>query len=1348
MPFGGMLGSSFMYVFEAQMQNLQNADRFYYLTRTQGQNFLVSLEQNSFAKIMMANTALSDPGADGIRGTSDDVVNRHIGVDSFAVYDYVLEVNIDNQADYTPVTDADIAAGEAAVVAAQAAHATAVTDSDAADAAAAQLAELAANEQLDVVAAEAAAEAQSSNDEWEGLGLAAQAPQSPTYLAELMAAMAAYQLALEADNAADALVVTEQQEAQAALAAANAASAAAIAAGTAEAAALAAVTEAQNALAVLIASGVGKDPVGNNPVLEAAGLGKVVRADANSIRVQGGEHVVVGGTAGNDTIITDFGDDGIWGDAGDDRIESGAGVDLVNGGAGNDIITDSGDTGDFLKGDEGDDVISGSNGLDIYMGGEGNDVVFHGVDSSETFAGQGNDFVLGGDAGDLIMGNEGDDWLEGGAGFDTTAGDNSELFFDSRIIGHDVMFSGSEEHDFDAESGDDIMVQGESVLRSEGMFGFDWATYKGNGQNADVDLARPIFTNEVLDVLRDRFDKVEAASGYTGNDLLVGDNRVYDAAAQANINATAEAVFFRDEINEAGIARIDGLDQILTDDETFSGIYTSEFGDLKPGAVEEKIFAGNVLIGGAGDDVLIGKGGNDILDGDRWLNVRIRLTAAGDENLPENELATVDSLTHVFTAPQLAALGIDTALAGRSLSALLTARHIVPSQMHIVREILDGDIGNTGVDTAVFWDVRENYTFSRSEGGAFVVTHSVVGNPAVMPPGFANPVSDGVDTLRNIEMLRFGDGLGGVQTFTLREIFNRAPTGALVINGQPSREGSTLTATVGAIQDADGINLATQIIQWQSSVDGISWSNIPGANAAEFTPPALPGMQVSPFAANMFRAILSYTDNAGWTEQVTTAPTGPMGIVWSATTSQAAVTFTAFAGGDSLTGSSFDDTLDGADGDDTINGGGGADTLLGGAGIDRLLGGTGNDTMTGGAGDDNIDGQGGTADVAVFAGPVASYTYGTTLLGFGSDLVLTDTVGDGGTDTVARVETLRIAGVDYAVVMGGLGNDAALNGVNGAAGSQIVFARTGNDTLNGGAASDILIGGNGNDTLVGGDDNDFVFGDAGTDTIRQGSTEGRDFIDGGDGVDTYILNGVAGTAETFTIYARAAAITAGFGADLDADTEIVVTRSVGAGPATVIAELDNIEEIIVNALETTAQNGDGVVNGGTAGGDTVTVVGDFTAPNTSLLYNTITINGSGDNDTVDITGLQSDHRIVFTTNGGADTVLGPVRTQDTINGTVNDLRSTASPSESGDSFGAGDGVAALVGGQLPSDALAPAASADGEMSQGRTMIEMDETAPLDVVDTGPAMPVFLVSDPAVDVSAGDQRQVITDYLVS
>ena len=56
MPFGGLLGSTFNFVFETQMEKLQNGDRFYYLERTAGLNFLTELENNSFAKLIMANT--------------------------------------------------------------------------------------------------------------------------------------------------------------------------------------------------------------------------------------------------------------------------------------------------------------------------------------------------------------------------------------------------------------------------------------------------------------------------------------------------------------------------------------------------------------------------------------------------------------------------------------------------------------------------------------------------------------------------------------------------------------------------------------------------------------------------------------------------------------------------------------------------------------------------------------------------------------------------------------------------------------------------------------------------------------------------------------------------------------------------------------------------------------------------------------------------------------------------------------------------------------------------------------------------------------------------------------------
>ena len=56
MPFGGLLGSTFNFVFETQMENLQNGDRFYYLSRLAGLNFLTEMENNSFAKLVMLNT--------------------------------------------------------------------------------------------------------------------------------------------------------------------------------------------------------------------------------------------------------------------------------------------------------------------------------------------------------------------------------------------------------------------------------------------------------------------------------------------------------------------------------------------------------------------------------------------------------------------------------------------------------------------------------------------------------------------------------------------------------------------------------------------------------------------------------------------------------------------------------------------------------------------------------------------------------------------------------------------------------------------------------------------------------------------------------------------------------------------------------------------------------------------------------------------------------------------------------------------------------------------------------------------------------------------------------------------
>ncbi|MCU1377124.1 MAG: heme peroxidase, partial [Acidimicrobiales bacterium] len=54
--FGGLLGSTFNYVFQTQMENLQEGDRFYYLFRTPGMNLRSALEGNSFAEMIQRNT--------------------------------------------------------------------------------------------------------------------------------------------------------------------------------------------------------------------------------------------------------------------------------------------------------------------------------------------------------------------------------------------------------------------------------------------------------------------------------------------------------------------------------------------------------------------------------------------------------------------------------------------------------------------------------------------------------------------------------------------------------------------------------------------------------------------------------------------------------------------------------------------------------------------------------------------------------------------------------------------------------------------------------------------------------------------------------------------------------------------------------------------------------------------------------------------------------------------------------------------------------------------------------------------------------------------------------------------
>lgn len=1037
MPFGGMLGSTFAFVFEMQMENLQDADRFYYLSRVQGLNLLTELENNSLAKIALRNT---DLGAQGFA----------LPGDIFSAPDHILYMDLAKQIALT--------------------------------------------------------------------GLA--------------------------------------------------------------------------------------DPEHTDPTLGM--FTKLVeRRDANNdgvaeyIRYNGADHIVIAGTEGNDIIIAGGGDDTVWGLGGDDYIEAGYGVDHIDGGDGDDIIVNSGtDIGetDMLKGGAGNDVIHGGSGLALIFGGSGKDFLMTGSDGSEIRAGTGDDFLLGGDGPDMLFGNEGDDWIEGKGRFDYIAGDNGELFFNSTIIGHDVLNGGQGDTDYDADSGDDIMVGSEGIQKFIGMWGHDWVIYKGQKVGADADMNFPMFPNLPLEVLRDRFSQVEALSGWQHDDVLRGDDRVFNDSFELETeienedeeveeeddeeevvapgftvvevkqevkpdvyDPTPEGNFVHNELDKAGIARIAGLDRIITDDMLREVEYWADSsGDLKKAFV-----GGNILLGGGGSDIFEGRGGDDVIDGDAWLNVRIGIRADKDD--PTSAIiAWADGMTGKvyatanFNTTTGGPIDPNAALhGGKSLDVLMLSRTYNPGQLHIVREILYDD---SGIDTAEYWDVQENYRFDGTSDGRLVVDHQMPtetdGEDGNEPSPFdpltgKNRPSDGRDTLANIERLQFQDG--------------------------------TVTVT-----------------------NGTNANNIL---------------------------------NGGGGNDIILGMDGDD-------------TLRGNGGNDVLIGGRGNDRLEGGSGNDRLIGGLGTDTLVGGTGNDTYVFGLndGSDTITedagGGSADRIVIATGGEAlgslnardtNGGTNAGSLVidyngnSITVNNHFQGTNSQTGVEFITFDGGSigGYALGTEDYRISKSDTGSTRNGTSGNDFIAGentnnqsINGGAGNDLIFGGTGTDSINGGDGDDLLIGNGGNDSVSGG---------AGDDTMLWRVGDGRDRIDGGADHDTFHITG-DGTGETYRIYTRSdwAAENPFSFLQLHPQTEIIITRN-GTNNDSVIAELRNVEEIVIDGM---------------GGGDTFWTSGNF--DESRLSYNTIKLVGSAEDDVVDISGLLSAHRIYFKSMGGNDTILGTLRPQDVI----------------------------------------------------------------------------------------------------
>ena len=136
----------------------------------------------------------------------------------------------------------------------------------------------------------------------------------------------------------------------------------------------------------------------------------------------------------------------------------------------------------------------------------------------------------------------------------------------------------------------------------------------------------------------------------------------------------------------------------------------------------------------------------------------------------------------------------------------------------------------------------------------------------------------------------------------------------------------------------------------------------------------------------------------------------------------------------------------------------------------------------------------------------------------------------GGKPTVANTTLIQLFGLagndklsldesngplPRANIFGGDGNDT----ITGGSGNDQLFGQAGDDTLLGNGGADLLFGGDGNDVLTGGTGNDQVFGQAGSDQLTWNPGDGSDVNEGGDDIDSVVVNGGNG-AEDFTIAAN------------------------------------------------------------------------------------------------------------------------------------------------------------------------------------------------------------------------------------
>jgi Ca2+-binding RTX toxin-like protein len=399
---------------------------------------------------------------------------------------------------------------------------------------------------------------------------------------------------------------------------------------------------------------------------------------------------------------------------------------------------------------------------------------------------------------------------------------------------------------------------------------------------------------------------------------------------------------------------------------------------------------------------------------------------------------------------------------------------------------------------------------------------------------------------------------------------NDAPVGLPTISDTTPTEGQVLSVA-NTFTDADGITLtgpnATLFsYQWQSSLNGTTWTAIAGATTSTFSPAQA---QVGQF----LRVVVSYADNLLNPETVTSAATSAVGDAITGT-----------AANNTLNGTAGDDTILGLAGNDTMNGNGGNDLLDAGLGNDIINGGAGNDLFLFRPGDGGDTRDGGTGnDVLSIVGGVGNENQGFVWNGTSLSIVASAggsinnieviTLDYGvGTDTLNFATSTAAVNVDLNGTASGFTWIANVENATGGSGADTLTGNTFNNVLDGGSGNDILSGDAGNDTLNGGLGNDTMTGGAGNDIMSTGAGQntfvfaagfGADTINGfdanpsGTGQDSLNIHALGITAATFASRVAIAVAGGNTVVTIDGNDSITLNGVTGIG-ANVITQADFI----------------------------------------------------------------------------------------------------------------------------------------------------------------------------------------------